>query len=52
LVAGVSDRGWVVVTDEEAEPLQAYLSAAGFSLARRAAARGVFLWEITRIRPT
>jgi hypothetical protein len=51
-VAGVSDRGWVIVTDEEAEPLQAYLTAAGFSLARRAAARGVFLWEITRIRPT
>jgi len=50
-VAGVSDSGWVILTDEEIADLHAYLTGAGFHVAPRSTARGVQLWQITRTRP-
>ena len=50
-VAGVTDGGWVILTDEETAALHAYLIRAGFAAVPRATARGVQLWQITRTRP-
>jgi hypothetical protein len=49
--AGVTDAGWVILTDEETAALHAYLIRAGFAVVPRATARGVQLWQITRTRP-
>ena len=50
-LAGVTDSGWLILTDEEIQPLHAYLVGAGFAVVPRAAARGVRLWQITRLHP-
>jgi hypothetical protein len=49
-LVGVTDTGWVILTDEEIQPLHAYLVGAGFAVDQRAAARGTRLWRITRLR--
>ena len=49
-LAGVTDTGWVILTDEEIQPLHAYVVGAGFAVDQRAAARGTRLWRITRLR--